>query len=96
LAAVWGSQFRELQADRAVYDKLKSHRDEISSSTTSAETQQYLDQYAFALDRAESIVRNTSAGALSKVNNQNENTIQQQLAMYLHTMRGLRAKLGVV
>ena len=97
LAAVWGSQYRELQADRAVYNNFKSHRGEINSSSTSAEIQQYLDQYAFALSHAEAIVLHSSPASASKVTNQNENnenTVQQQLAMYLHMMHGLREKLG--
>jgi len=98
LAAIWGSQFRELQADRAIYDNFKSHAAEIRNSSKPAETQQYLAQYAFALSQAEAIVRQGSPSSTSavKVNNRFEKsrTAQQDLATFLHMMRGLRVKLG--
>ena len=98
LAAIWGSQFRELQADRAIYNNFKSHAAEIRNSSKPAEAQQYLAQYAFALSQAEAIVRQGSPSSTSavKVNNRYERslTAQQELAMYLHMIRGLRAKLG--
>jgi hypothetical protein len=98
LAAIWGSQFRELQADRAIYNNFKSHREEINSSSTPPEIQQYLNQYAFALGQAEAIVLHGGPSSTSsiKVNNRYEKgrTAQQELAIYLHMMRGLREKLG--
>lgn len=97
-AAIWGSQFRELQADRSIYNNFKSHREEINSSSKPAEIQQYLAEYALALKQAEAILRHGSPSSTSivKVNNRYEKslTAQQELAMYLHMMRGLRAKLG--
>jgi hypothetical protein len=97
LAGIQGNQYRQLQADRIFYDRVKSRAAEISNSSTPAEIQQYLNQYAFALSQAEAIVRHTSSSSVSNVNARNknsENTLQGQLAMYLHMMRGLRAKLG--
>ena len=98
VAAIWGSQFRELQADRAIYNNFKSRPGEIKNSSKPAETQQYLAQYAFALGQAEAIVRQGSPSSTStvKVNNRYERSLsaQQELAMYLHMIRGLREKLG--
>lgn len=94
LAALWGNQYRELQADRIIYNNFKSHHEELNSSATPAEIQQYLNQYAFALNSAEAIVLHSSPSSISKVNNRDQNTVRQQVALYLHMMRGLRAKLG--
>ena len=99
LGKVWGGQFRELQADRAVFDKIKSHPAEIKNASKPAEIQQYLDQYAFALSQGEAIVLHGSPSAAAdvKVNNRFERslTAQQELATYLHMIRGLREKLGL-
>ena len=99
VATVWGSQFRELQADRVIYNNFKSHRDQISSSSSPAEIQQYLNQYAFALKQAEAIVLHGSPSSTTtvSVNSRFEKsrTAQQDLATFLHMMRGLRAKIGV-
>jgi hypothetical protein len=98
LATVWGSQFRELQADRAIYNNFKSHPGEFSSSSSPAEIQQYLNQYASALSHAEAIVLHGAPGSTLGVNvnsrSQKDRTAQQDLAMFLHMIRGLRAKLG--
>ena len=98
LAIVWGNQFRELQADRTFYNDFKSHREEINSSSSPAEIQQYLNQFAFALGQAEAIVLHGSPSSTStvKINNRFERsrTAQQDLATFLHMMRGLREKLG--
>ena len=97
MAVIWGNQFRELQADRAIYNNFKSHAAEIRNSSKPAESQQYLAQYAFALGQAEAIVLHGSPSSTStvKVNNRYERslTAQQELAMYLHMIRGLREKL---
>jgi hypothetical protein len=99
LATLWGSQFRDLQADRTIYNNIKSHPAEIKNASKPAEVQQYLDQYAFALKQAEAIVLHgsPSGSAIVKVNNRFEDslTAQQELATYLHMMRGLREKLGL-
>ena len=98
LATIWGSQFRELQADRAIYSNFKSKGGEINNSSTPAEIQQYLNQYAFALSQAEAIVLHgsPSSNANLLVNNQYARRLsaRQELATYLHMIRGLRAKLG--
>ena len=98
LAVIWGSQFRELQADRSIYNKIKLHREGINSSSSAAQIQQYLDHYAFALKQAEAIVlHGTPSSTLTvKVNSRFEKsrTAQQDLATFLHMMRGLRVKLG--
>jgi hypothetical protein len=94
---IWGNQYRELQADRAFFSKLKSHTAEINRSSTPAQIQQYLNQYAFALNQAETIVLHNSSSSVPNVNHHignNEKTLQGQLAIYLHMMRGLRTKLG--
>ena len=97
MAVIWGNQFRELQADRAIYNNFKSHAAEIRNSSKPAESQQYLAQYAFALGQAEAIVLHGSPSSTStvKVNNRYERslTAQQELGMYLHMIRGLREKL---
>jgi len=99
VARVWGSQFRELQADRVIYNNFKSHRDQFSSSSSPAEIQQYLNQYAAALRQAEAIVLHGSPSSTTTVtvNSRFEKsrTAQQDLARFLHMMRGLRAKLAV-
>lgn len=91
---LWGSKYRELQADRTFYDKNKSDRGEMNSSLTSAQIQQYLNRYGFALSQAEKMIRKTSASAFVNASDQNNNTFEQQLAGYLNIMRGLQAKLG--
>ena len=99
-AQVWGVQFRELQTDRTIFNKLKSRPEEIKNSLKPAQTQQYLGLYAFALKQAEAIILqgNPSSTSNVKVNNRYERslTAQQELAMYLHMMRGLQAKLGMM
>jgi hypothetical protein len=94
VAQLWSSQYRELQADRTFFDKIKSDRGEIAKSLTSAHVQQYLNRYGFALRQAGKMIRNTSASAFVKASDQNTNTFEQQLARYLNIMRGLQAKLG--
>ena len=98
LTKIWGNQIRELQGDRTFYDNVRMHREGISSSATPAEFQQYLNRYASALAQAESIVRQDSSSlAASEKNNNSQNvkgrTYQQDLAVYLHMLRGLRQKL---
>lgn len=99
-AQVWGVQFREMQTDRTIFNKLKLRPGEIKNSSKPAQIQQYLDQYAFALKQAEAIILQGSPSSVSnvKVNNHYERslTAQQELAMYLHMMRGLQEKLGAV
>lgn len=97
LSVVWGSQFRDLQSDRVFYNNFKSHREEINRSASAAEIQQYLSRYAFALQQAESIVLHGTPGSTLtvKINSRFERsrTAQQDLAAFLHMMRGLREKL---
>ena len=99
-AQVWGVQFREMQTDRTILNKLKLRPGEIKNSSKPAQIQQYIDQYAFALKQAEAIIQQGSPSSVSnvKVNNRYERslTAQQELAMYLHVMRGLQEKLGAV
>jgi hypothetical protein len=92
----WGPQLRELQANRTFYDNIRSHPAELSSSNSSSQNQQYLDQYAFALKQAEAIVRSGISRSTMTVNRRNEKSVtaQQVLATYLHMIRGLRTKLG--
>ena len=94
----WGPQIRDLQIDRTFYDTLRSHPAELSSSNSSSQNQQYLDQYAFALKQAEAIVRSGIPSAVASVNvtkwSSRNLTAQQNLAMYLHMIRGLRTKLA--
>jgi hypothetical protein len=98
LKSIWGNQIRELQGDRTFYDNVRMHREEISSSASPAEFQQYLNQYAYALGQAESIVLHDSSSLAASEKNNNQNvkgrTYQQDLAVYLHMMRGLRQKLN--
>ena len=95
---VWGSQFRELQTDRTIYNNIRSHSEQLKTSSKPARIQQYLDQYTFALKQAEAIIIHGSPSSTStvQVNNRYEKslTAQQQLAMYLHMMRGLQDKLA--
>jgi len=89
-----------LQTDRTIFNKLKSRPEEIKNSSKPAQIQQYLDLYAFALKQGEAIILQGSPSSVSnvKVNNRYERslTAQQELAMYLHMMRGLQEKLGAV
>lgn len=98
LAVVWGNQYRELQTDRTFYNEFKSHREEINSSSSAAEIQQYLNQFAFALGQAQAIVLHGTPSSTStvKINSRFERsrTAEQDLATFLHMMRGLREKLG--
>jgi hypothetical protein len=95
LKSVWGNQYRDLTEDRIAYDHFKSER---NTSSSPAEFQQYLDQYAAALSRADAIMLSSSPSSTTavKVNNHFDasRTAQQDLAVYLHMMRGLRQKLG--
>jgi hypothetical protein len=98
LTKIWGNQIRDLQIDRSFYDNIKSHREEAGSSSTPAEFQQYLNQYGYALSQAEAIVLHDSSSlAASEKTDKDQNakgrTVQQDLAVYLHMMRGLREKL---
>ena len=97
VAMIWGVQFRDLQAERVFYDHIKLHPADIKNASKPAEVQQYLGQYAFALTQAEAIVLHSSPSGTAnvKVNNRFEKslTAQQELAMYLHMLRGLREKL---
>jgi hypothetical protein len=96
LKSVWGNQYRDLTEDRIAYDHFKSER---NTSSSPAEFQQYLDQYAAALSRADAIIMLSSSPSSTtsvKINNHFDasRTAQQDLAVYLHMMRGLRQKLG--
>jgi hypothetical protein len=99
LATIWGNQSRELQTDRTFYDNVRLHREATGSSATPTEFQQYLNQYGYALGQAEAIVLHDSPSlAMSEKNNTTQTvkgrTDQQDLAVYLHMMRGLRDKLN--
>jgi hypothetical protein len=96
--SAWGAQARELQTDRTFYSNLKSHPAALRNSNTPAQTQQYLNQFAFALKQAEAIILHGIPSANASVNVSSPYirnlTAQQQLAMYLQMMRGLRTKLA--
>ena len=96
-AKTWGSQFRELQAAQAWFN---NYHPKPGKDRNSEHISQYLDQYASALRAAYAIIANgapnsnvqsTSSDGQSITN---RNTGQQQLAMYLSMMRGLRQKIA--
>jgi hypothetical protein len=112
----WGTQFRDLQAALRWYNKFRTQPGNLGNLARRDKTQQYLDQYAFALRQAYTIIlRGTNAQGQNNSTNSQSNssgqgnssgqangasgqfnsnlTPQQQLAMYLHMMRGLRDKL---
>lgn len=95
---IWGNQFRELQTDRVIFDKIKSHPSEFGKSSKPSKFQHLLDQYAFALSQAEAIMLHGSPSSTAdvKVNNRFEKSLtsQQELATYLHMIRGIQLKFS--
>jgi hypothetical protein len=97
LASTWGDQWRQLQAAQAWFNRFRTRP---GQDRNNEEISRYLDRYAFALQQANAII----AGGVDNTNNQpNGNgqgsnlgwgTPQQQLAQYLHMMRGLRQKIA--
>jgi hypothetical protein len=98
-AKLWGPQFRELQAAQTWFNNFHT---KPGQGRNSEEISRYLDQYASALRAAYSIIvnggANTTAQNANGSNGQgaslNRGTPQQQLAMYLSMMRGLREKIA--
>jgi hypothetical protein len=99
LAKVWGVQFRDLEAARAWYNNFRLNPANLISSSDPAKTQQWLDQYAFALRQADAIIVRGSTALTNNNNNNQSNTsgertsAQQDLATWLHMMRDLQVKL---
>src|SRR5215213_9566826 len=97
-AKIWGVKFRELQAAQTWFNNFRT---KPGQNRNSERISRYLDQYAFALRQANAIIVN-GANSNGQGNNgsngqtltQSWGTPQQQLAMYLSMMRGLRQKIA--
>lgn len=104
LSQTWGPQLRELQQAQTWFNNFRT---QPGRGQNSARVSQYLDQYAFALGQSYVIIAG-GINANSLNNGDNSNTFdqglansqsdrtaaQQQLAQYLHMMRGLRQKIS--
>jgi hypothetical protein len=88
-AQIWGGQYRELRVAQSWFNNFRS---QPGLARNNDRMSQYLDRYAFALRQANALIVNGSNSNGQTVT-RNWGTPQQQLAMYLHMMRGLREKI---
>ena len=95
---MWGTQFRDLQAAQTWFNNFRT---KPGQNRNNEKISRYLDQYAFALRQAYAIIVNgpdantqSNNGSNGQGNTRTWGTPQQQLAMYLHMMRGLREKIA--
>ena len=99
---IFGQQSKELQADRNFYDHFIADRKNFVNASSPNQLQQDLARYAFALKSAEAVisgrgttvVTSKSTNAQTNAINSMDQTSQQNLAMWLHTMRDLRVKIS--
>ncbi len=99
----WGQQLGELQADKNFYDHFVANHKNFVHPSDPIKIHVFLAEYAADLSKAEAIVSNhTNAAPVStknlssaQVNHQNQlhQTAAQDLAVLLHDMRALQARL---
>ncbi len=108
--SAFGSQLRELDFDRAWFNSARLNAANFVNTSDPGRAQQYLSQYAFALNQADAIVagrganttnnnnngNNSSSSNSSNTNNTNFGSAQGDLAQWLHMMRGLQGKLASI
>ncbi len=99
----WGPQLNELQADKNFYDHFIANHKNFVHPTDPIKIHVFLAEYAADLSKAEAIVSNSANAApvntknltSAEVNHQNQlhQTAAQDLAVLLHDMRALQARL---
>lgn len=96
-ARIWGNQFRQLSAAQTWFNNFQI---KPGQNRNSEQISRYLDQYAFALRQANTVILNGSPNSSGQGGqgegqglNQSWGTGRQQLSMYLSMMRGLREKI---
>src|SRR5512138_3232612 len=104
--SAFGNQLRELNFDRAWFNSARSDATNFVRTSDPTRAQQYLAQYAFALNQADAIVAGRGTNTANNNNNNNGNSSSNNtnntnfgspkgdLAGWLHTMRGLQGKLA--
>lgn len=91
-----GQQIRSLQAARAFFNNFQTQPGRFRNAADREQMQRYLDLYASTLSAAETVVVN---GGLTTTDGQQvlgtgNQSPERLLAMYLHTLRSLRAKIA--
>ncbi len=99
----WGQQLGELQADKNFYDHFIANHKNFVHPSDPVKIHVFLAEYAADLSKAEAIVSNSANAApvntknmtSAKVNRQDQlhQTAAQDLAVLLHDMRALQARL---
>lgn len=94
----WNNKLRNLRALGFFYDRVRLVPTDFEDPDDLARVKYYLDKYGFALRQANTVVFNHT-GFDSKGNVTNEiqavDTLHD-LGMYLHMMRGFRAKMAEI
>ena len=90
---LWTHQTHELRTDLAIYEKFKKDMKLLQNSSKPAELQQYLNEFAVALTRAEALIK---SGHSSSNNVSINKTPGHELAAYLHLIRGIENKIGAL
>ena|SRR5215207_3174219 len=94
----WKNKLRQLRAQGLYYDNVRFYAADFDKPADLARVHGYLEKYGVALRQATTIAFNhTGFDINGRVTNeiQADKTVRD-LAMYLHTMRGLREKIEEV
>jgi hypothetical protein len=94
----WKNKLRNLRALGFFYDRVRLVSADFEDPDDLARAQYYLDKYGFALRQANTVVFNHTG---FDINGNVTNEIQavdtlHELGMYLHMMRGFRAKMDEI
>ncbi len=74
LQKIWGNQFSDLVSARDWFNNFKAHPERLKNSSDQARMQRYLAEYAFALGRAEAIIKSGSPNGQANNSNGNSNS----------------------
>lgn len=95
LAQEWKNKLHTLRAQGFYYDNVRLLAKDFEKTEDFDQAHMYLDKYGFALKQANTVVFNHAGFDINgKVLNEKQALKSvQDLAMYIHMMRGLRGKV---
>jgi hypothetical protein len=91
----WKNKLSHLRSAGLFFDRVRLYPADFEDRDDLARAQYYLDKYGFALKQANTVVFNHSGFDIqgNVINEIQAAETVQELAMYLHMMRGLRDKI---
>ena len=94
----WSNKLDHLHAEELYYSRVRFYPADFDNRDDLAQVHYYLEKYGFALKQAKAIVFNHVGFDLEGqiIDLEDADQSVRDLAMYLHTMRGLREKIDEV